>query len=73
MVPFALDFQKVDPEGRYVFVQGSLDRAPLSILGLYAPNFGQLPFLLQLEHMVEAALSTPLLIGGISMVFVMYH
>ena len=63
-VSFQSEYCKIDPEGRYVYLQGRLDGNPISILGLYAPNTGQIAFLHTLDHLITSSLDTPLLIGG---------
>ena len=63
-VPFQMEYCKTDPDGRYVYLQGRLDGSPISILGLYAPNTGQIAFLHTLDHFITSSLDTPLIVGG---------
>lgn len=53
-----------DPEGRYVIIKGTLYGNPLTLLNIYAPNFGQVSFLEKVQQFLHNFSSGSMIVGS---------
>ena len=63
-VPFVSSTSKIDPDGRYVVVEGCLDGEPLTLVAVYAPNSGHVVFFEALSPRLVSDPNTPMIWGG---------
>ena len=63
-MPFALDEEKIDPQGRYILLRGKLDGTPIVLGSLYFPNSDQHLFLEELSLLLADWAHTPWILGG---------
>lgn len=61
---FSLDSSDIDPSGRYVFLNGSLNNKPITLANLYAPNQQQLNFLDQSVSSLQQFRKGDIILGG---------
>ena len=46
-VPYVVISTSIDPEGRFVALEGKLDGSPLALVAIYDPNAATLSFLIE--------------------------
>lgn len=54
----------VDPEGRYIFLKGTLGSRPITLANVYFPNKGQAPFMYTVCKALEKFTHGLLILGG---------
>ena len=62
--PYIATSHTVNPDGRYVVIEGSLDGTPLALVAIYAPNFGQNIFLDKITPALLQDPHVPIIWGG---------
>lgn len=68
--PFQVSNTHVDPQGRYLIVQGSLRGVPITLCNIYAPNTLQIRFLNKVLSRLACLPPAALILGGdFNMVF----
>lgn len=63
-IPFQLTRQSVDPEGRFVVVEGRLHGSDIMLSSVYAPNVDQAGIFTRLSGKLVQFLTGPVLMGG---------
>lgn len=62
--PFSLRERFSDPEGRLLFVKGSLCGRLYTLAAIYAPNVGQVPFLESALNKLRVFVEGEIVVGG---------
>lgn len=61
---FSLDSSNIDPNGRYLFLNGTLNNKPITLANLYAPKQHQLDFLDQSLTSLQQFRTADVILGG---------
>lgn len=62
--PNIANSQHRDPEGRFLLVNGSLDKHMYSFVSYYAPNKGQVQFFQQMFQILKPLIEGTIILGG---------
>lgn len=63
-VPFRHTYSEADAEGRYLILQGTFDREPLTILNRYAPNTDDQAFYDNMLDLLETGVGSAFIRAG---------
>ena len=63
-VPYVITSQVIDPDGRYVVIEGQLDGSSLKVAAVYAPNSGHVSFFDKVTPALLTDPHAPIIWGG---------